>query len=155
MWHWMILRYIRYIYGCVCVWVVLYVYIFTYWTLFSSVLLYFIQCISARHVCSLGENDGPLLETVAESPPLQRVKAVSEASEASESSSVNSQGWDDLGKCFYTLLYMCTPMIWSICYFFVVVYLQNWIFSSSCLSSITTSSSSYILIGMVINPSCS
>ncbi|KAK8725070.1 hypothetical protein OTU49_011142 [Cherax quadricarinatus] len=35
---------------------------------------------------------------VVESPPLQRVKATSEASEASESSSVNSQGWDDTGE---------------------------------------------------------
>ncbi|XP_064086614.1 rapamycin-insensitive companion of mTOR-like [Macrobrachium nipponense] len=44
------------------------------------------------------ESDGPILEVVAESPPLQRVKATNEVSEASESSSVNSQGWDDLGE---------------------------------------------------------
>lgn len=46
-----------------------------------------------------GESDSQGPEgVVVESPPLQRVKAISEASEASESSSVTSQGWDELGK---------------------------------------------------------
>nr|XP_053655508.1 LOW QUALITY PROTEIN: rapamycin-insensitive companion of mTOR-like [Cherax quadricarinatus] len=53
---------------------------------------------SPLHKC---EGDGQGAEgvmLVVESPPLQRVKATSEASEASESSSVNSQGWDDTGE---------------------------------------------------------
>ncbi|XP_069163639.1 rapamycin-insensitive companion of mTOR-like isoform X1 [Procambarus clarkii] len=51
---------------------------------------------SPLHKC---EGEGPVTEgMVVESPHLQRVKAISEASEASDSSSVNSQGWDDLGE---------------------------------------------------------
>ncbi|KAG7156669.1 rapamycin-insensitive companion of mTOR-like [Homarus americanus] len=51
---------------------------------------------SPLHKC---ESNGQVTESlVVESPPLQRVKAMSEVSEASESSSVNSQGWDDLGE---------------------------------------------------------
>nr|XP_027221348.1 rapamycin-insensitive companion of mTOR-like isoform X1 [Penaeus vannamei] len=48
---------------------------------------------SPVHQC---ENEGQVMDAVVESPPLQRVKAITELSEASESSSVNSQGWDDL-----------------------------------------------------------
>ncbi|KAK7071575.1 hypothetical protein SK128_020861, partial [Halocaridina rubra] len=44
------------------------------------------------------ENDSIMVNSVTESPPLPRVKAISEASEASESSSVNSQGWDEPGE---------------------------------------------------------
>lgn len=45
-----------------------------------------------------GEGDAPEAEVVVVSPPLQRVKAISEASEASDPSSVNSQGWEDTGE---------------------------------------------------------
>ncbi|MPC24652.1 Rapamycin-insensitive companion of mTOR [Portunus trituberculatus] len=50
-----------------------------------------------------GEGDGeaPEAEVVVVSPPLQRVKAISEASEASDPSSVNSQGWEDSGEVKY------------------------------------------------------
>ncbi|KAG0730303.1 hypothetical protein GWK47_028515 [Chionoecetes opilio] len=42
-----------------------------------------------------GEGEG---EGVVESPPLPRVKVISEASEASDPSSLNSQGWEDTGE---------------------------------------------------------
>ncbi|KAK8396470.1 hypothetical protein O3P69_005488 [Scylla paramamosain] len=44
-----------------------------------------------------GEGEAPEADVVLVSPPLQRVKAISEASEASDPSSVNSQGWEDTG----------------------------------------------------------
>ena len=45
-----------------------------------------------------GEGEAPEVDVVVVSPPLQRVKAISEASEASDPSSVNSQGWEDTGE---------------------------------------------------------
>lgn len=55
------------------------------------------------------------MDAVVESPPLQRVKAITELSEASESSSVNSQGWDDLGKSIIcsSLLFMELEILYS------------------------------------------
>lgn len=57
------------------------------------------------------------MDAVVESPPLQRVKAITELSEASESSSVNSQGWDDLGKSI-----ICSSLIFTELEILVILY---------------------------------
>ncbi|XP_050686343.1 rapamycin-insensitive companion of mTOR-like isoform X3 [Eriocheir sinensis] len=47
-----------------------------------------------------GQGEGEASETalMVESPPLQRVKAISETSEASDTGSFTSQGWEDTGE---------------------------------------------------------
>lgn len=47
---------------------------------------------------SAGEGEGSETTVVVESPPLQRVKALSEASETSDTGSFTSQGWEDTGE---------------------------------------------------------